>query len=786
MELVFRLRNHLIVKRKRKWNKVIKFGVYIVLVLIGSLLGSCSLTNRLTENELLIAKSSITYTHPVTVKKKQRLRSELSSFAKPKPNSGLFKMKLRLYNSIKEPKKNKGLKYWLKYKLGERPALYKKSQLQKNQLFMEKHLTDQGFFNSAILVDTTVRNKKVAINYLVDCKGQYQLNQIIYPSDSSDISFLIKEYQDKSFLKSGANYQKSNLDKERSRLTKIMNDKGFFDFSSDYINFFIDTVKGNLLTDVYVNIEPLPEGKPHKTYSIDETYVVTNYDLKQFSNTAQDTILSHPKFNIVEDQRFIRPTVLRRMILQNPADIFSKEFQNASLNHLLDLGTFKFVNLKYIKYNDSLGNRLDRIYYMTPDLVQDIKVDLELNNRTGGYYGTVAAISYLHKNLFYGAEKLDARLSSGIETQVGNQLSFINTLDFNLQLKYSVPKFVAPFRFKQYSGYHVPHTSVSLINNFQKREGFYSIFNTSILLGYEWKETNKKLHQLNPIDFQIVRVFNTSNEFEALLKENNRLEQSFENTFIAGLNYIYNYSNQSLNEGRNSLFFRGEFKLTGNLFYLYSKLVQGNVDQAYELFGLPFSQFIRLQTDVRLHKRLRNNNLVGRIAPGIAIPYGNSSVLPYNEQFYIGGANSIRAFKLRGLGPGGFVPPEINQEIDEQFLDQTGDIRLEMNLEYRFDLIKYLKGAVFIDAGNIWLLKSDETPEGVFHFNQFIDEIAIGSGVGLRLDFEFAVIRMDLGIALRKPYLDRGFRWSFDQWDFKNRAFRKDHLNLVFGIGYPF
>ncbi|MEM9820821.1 MAG: BamA/TamA family outer membrane protein, partial [Bacteroidota bacterium] len=737
---------------------------------------------------------TITFVQPKTVTNKKRLAAELYPILKPKPNTGWFKLRLRLHNAIAPLKKKKGFKYWLKYKLGQAPAILTKPQAERNKLLLEKSLQDKGYFGASVTYETKVKKKKVKINYRMETKGQYRLNNIVFSDDSTSIGRLFLQHREDSFLKKDQPYQKSNLDAERMRLANLAGDAGYFDFTQEYIYFIVDTLASQLKADIYVEVKPTDDGRPHRIYEIGNTQVISNYDLNEPSLSFKDTLRPRPHFEILRNDEVLKPSTTNRMILQNKGDRYSKKIQDVSLNHLLDLGVFKFVNLKYVKSKDTLQNRLDRYFYLTPALVSDISMELELNNRTGNYLGTAATFSYLHKNLFKGAENLNLSLSGGVETQFGNDLAVINTIDVNLGITYSIPRFLLPFKKNDLAGFFVPKTLFSLSNRFQNRQGFFTVNRIASSFGYDWKVNRKKRHQFNPIDIQIVRVFNRTEAFNDFLADKpRRLRESFENTLIAGLDYTFSYSNQNVNPRRSNIFFNGNFRTAGNLLRGVTSIFSGPQEGAYSFLGQEFAQFVRVQGELRIRRNLPKGKLIFRLHTGIGLPYGNANVLPYSEQFFVGGANSMRGFRLRGLGPGSFEgstavgePGEGEEAIPEQFLDQTGDLRLESNIEYRFGLSGYLKGAVFLDMGNVWLLESEDTPEGVFQLDQFYRQIAFNTGMGLRFDIDYAVLRFDLGLVLRKVYPGDGFQWSFSRWDFSDKENRGEHLNFLLALGYPF
>lgn len=748
---------------------------------------SCSVNKYLAEDELLYKESKIEFINPKKITKKKKLATDLRSIARPVPNTGLFKFRLFLYFWMGESKNEKGIKHWIKTKLGEPPALYTGEQVERNRLQMRKFMRDNGYFGTEIEQDTARENKTVTVTYKVASRGQYHLENVYLPNDSTAIGQLVKRHRDKSYLRSGEPYLKFNLDSERARLTSIATNNGYLDFNPDHFYYFVDTIRGSLKTDLYLAYEPPQDTSSRGIYRMARTFVYPNFDLSS-EETSQytDTIVAAPDLYIIQNYEILRPGVLNRLILQEEGDVYNKRLQDASINHLLDLGIFKFVNLKYNRKRINGQSFLDRYLYLTPDLPESTSAEFEINNRTGNFLGTAARVAYNHGNIFRGGEQFRVELSGGVENQVGNRQELVNTAEANLELSLSMPRFVVPFLKNPPAGFYVPRTRLSLGTHFEWRTGFFQVNSQNLKLGYDWRETQTKRHIVNPINLQRVEVTRITPEFDSLLQVNPRLRSSFENVFIAGLEYSYIFTDQKPN-AQNYWFFRTDIDLVGNLLYAVNTAFRQGGQQPYRFISLPFSQFFKVGMDARYYYNFRNSTLVSRVAPGVAVPYGNSEIIPYIEQFFIGGANSLRAFPLRGLGPGSFVKAVDPQNaVERQFLDQTGDIKLEMNLEYRFNIFSYLKGATFIDAGNVWLISSEESEVGLFSLNNFWKEIAVGTGLGARLDFEFFVIRLDAAFPLRQPVAGKGMQWTIGDIKFGDKDWRKENLVWNLAIGYPF
>ena len=766
---------------------MIRYGIFLLALFC--FLSSCNVTKNLKGDELLITKTTIKYRKKEQTKNEQAFKSKLNAVVKPQPNTGLLKLPLKIYQWGEKSNKEKGFKRWMQRNFGQAPAIYNEKVQAINRLRMKKLLKDNGFFRSDIEVDTLMKGKKIEMTYLILTKGQYKINDIFMPSDTTSIGRLVRQNQEKSLLKKGDYYSEVSMAQERLRLSNIATQQGYLDFNDSYIYYFVDTLPGRFAADIYIKTKPVTTGKPHQKYRLGSTTIYPNYDLSNKAFTNQDTIQFKNDITIIEDHHLIEHQVLDRMILQNEGDIVVKDLQNASVNHLLDLGIFKFVNLKYERQGDSINPILNRNIYLTPNFNQNISANFELNNRTGSFYGVGVSATYRHKNLFKKAVTLSSSISGGVETQIGSNLSFINTMDLNVEVGLAAPRYILPFKIKPNSGLFVPRTTLSVGNNFQRRVSLYSINSTNLKLGYQWKETAEKQHTLYPISINRVQILNRTSRFDSLTNAIPRLTNSFQNSFIAGLDYTYIFTNQSSDITKDYWFFKGNIRTSGNLMQLVANTfdISKNTNNQYELFRSPFAQFTSIEADVRFYKKIKNNTLAFRFSPAAGFAYGNSEVLPYIEQFFLGGANSIRAFRIRDLGPGSFArESEPEDGVEQQFIDQTGDVKLEMTAEYRFPILGFFKGAAFVDAGNVWLLNDDETLGQKFSFDTAWKEIAIGSGIGLRIDIEYIVLRLDVATPLRRAYFNEGFQWSFDRFDFGSRSWRKNNIVYNLAVGYPF
>jgi len=370
-----------------------------------------------------------------------------------------------------------------------------------------------------------------------------------------------------------------------------------------------------------------------------------------------------------------------------------------------------------------------------------------------------------------------------VETQFGDGVSLINSSDFNAKAELTIPRFIAPFIHIKENKNYIPRTVIKGDFTLQRRTDLYSVQSFTAKFGYRWRQTRKKLHEFYPININEIEVSNETQKFIDLISLDNRLQRSFTDVLIGGLQYYYTYNSQANINDRTHHYFKASIETSGNLF---STVLGSDKLEPKEIAGLDFAQFTKVTLDLRKYWGFRESDLAARIILGVGRAYGNSQELPYIKQYFVGGSNSLRSFRIRGLGPGSFyVDPEGLNEIESQFVDQTGDMKLEINVEYRFPVFQYFKSAVFIDAGNVWLISSPDRPAENFEFGKFYKEIAIGTGLGLRLDFDFFLIRLDIAFPLRAPSAS-GFSWRVSSVDLLSKDWRNENLRYNLGIGYPF
>jgi len=756
------------------------------------LIYSCSNTKYLQDGELLYTGAEIKIEDDsISNKDKKALKAELEDNLTPKPNSTFLGLrpKLYFYNSTKEPEKQKGLRYWLKYKVGEEPVLLQDVDREFNKDIIENYSENKGYFNVNASYDTVSKNKKAEVIYTVRPGTRYKISEVNFEKDSTLINSEIQKTVDKSFLKVGNPFDLDVIKAERERIDKNLKENGFYYFSPDNIIVQADsTVTTSHNVDLNVKLKENTPQLAKEQFTIDKVIVFPNYNIDdvkmgRYGIPANVDSLPGYAYNdiyVIDPDRKFKPKIFDRVLYFETGDLYNRSDHNLSLSRLINLGVFKFVKNEFV-ISDSANNKFDVYYMLTPRKIQSLRLEALGRTNSANYAGSELNLNWTNRNIFRGAEQLKVAVYSAFDVQIGGPADAANMFRAGANAQLSIPRIISPFRFKSSSAF-VPRTNISLGYEFQNRTDLYTLNNFNASFGYVWKENERKEHDLKIIDVTYVSPANVTPKFDSLSAQNIYLSRITERQLIFGPTYAYTYTTTMLPR-KNTIYYRGMLDLAGNLAGLLSGANAKQGDQK-TIFDVPFSQYLKMENDFRFyHKFNEKNSFASRIIAGVAYPYGNSEHIPFSRQFFVGGSNSIRAFRARTLGPGSFDPRTVE---DSFFFDQSGDIKLELNAEYRFNVYNFLNVAAFVDAGNIWLVNEDtDRPSGKFS-KEWMSEIAVGAGFGLRLDFSILVLRLDLAMPLRVPYYEKGDRWTFDKIDFGSSDWRKDNLILNIAIGYPF
>lgn len=676
----------------------------------------------------------------------------------------------------------KGLKGWLYDHLAKPNVPISEVRPEMRVKLMEQILDNNGYFGSTASynIDYSKKNKrKASIDYTLNVSRPYRIDSIIYFNDSkSKICGFIDSVAKKSpYLQKGEVFCVDSLSAERVRIANRLRNRGYYYFRPEYVEFLADS----LITPGSIAIKmTLADNMPQMARTQYRTgKIVTTVLRKSDSYAGTPDTVQTPKGEVI----VMRPAKLRKNLIPScitfrPGKLFSVRDMDRTQTRLSRLGIFGNIQIQPVPADTSAGNTLLDVYNIVQfDDPMEASIEVNATSKSNSYLGPGLILGLANRNTFGGGERLSLQFNADYEWQTGrNRSSVFNSYEFGLTASLAFPRMLAP-RFIKRTERDLNWTTISLGASILNRPHFFKLaeFNTGIT--YEWRASRYSVNQFTPFKLTYNKLISTTHEFDSIMSLNPAVALSFQSQFIPQLSYTYTYDRFFERERINGINFSVTFTEAGNLFDGIWSLCRAKGEK--KLFGTPFSQFVKGQAQLVYNRRLVRGSdqwLVSRVLIGAAHAYGNSREVPYSEQFYIGGANSIRAFTVRSIGPGSYRAPESQRN---GYFDQTGTFKLELNTEYRFPIISVLHGAVFLDAGNIWLLKNDPLrPGGTLTGKHFLKDIALGTGVGLRVDIGMMVIRGDLGYGLHAPY-DTGTPHYF------NIRF-KDAFAFHLAIGYPF
>lgn len=770
------------------------------------LLSSCNPARRVPDGQYLLDRNRI------EIEDAEIKRSELTNYFRQRPNRrilGLFRFHLGV-NQMAGTGRDNRLRSWMRYTIGEPPVIYDAGMTNATRRQFELYLHSKGYFNADVEFEEQFRRKRARITYSITGNQPYTINKISYTiSDAHVKGFVLSDTID-AFIQRGQRYDADNLQNERNRITRNLRNSGFFRFSRDFVFFQVDSNLNNHQVNIDIIIND-PANQPmhppndslkherHKRFIINQVKILPEYDPLLASMPKADTT-----FYKVTDRRRerefeylfihseplrINPDIIVNHLMLRPGNFFSIRDVEQSYQFLSDLRNFRSINLRFAE-NTDLGDipaTSDTIGYLnatvqlTRSPANAFTIEAEGLN-TAGNLGVAGNLLFQNRNIFRGAEIFNLRLKGALEVsgesvseEVFQRLPF-NTLELGVEAGIDFPKLLVPLPIERLSRNSRPKSSIVTGINFRQRPD-YTRYLFNVNYGFEWNETSQKRHFIYPIEISSVRVYNDSILRASIPDENPFILSRFRDHLVPGLKYTYVYNTQVIGVPVDFSYLRANFESAGNLMRWVADGLDLTQDEngAYRIFNIPFSQFVKADADYRFYRVFDDGqSLVFRVMGGVGVPYGNVDVLPFIKSYYGGGSNGLRAWRIYSLGPGGY------QGQGERRFDRYGDIKLEANVEYRFRLYGFWNGAFFIDAGNVWFVrKNDRFPGGEFRFSQLGNDIAIGGGFGLRLDFSFFIFRMDAAVPIKDP----SFPFQ-DQWISGWPPLRNFNFNL--GIGYPF
>ncbi len=770
-------------------------------ILLYSLFAACSPIRKYPKDKFLLKQNKI------IVNKGNINSEEIKNLLKQKPNKknlGLY-LNIRFWNMAIKGKEN-GFKRWLKRTIAAEPVLFDNSLTSNSLKQINYYLNNHGYFSSKVNFDVKYKRRNAKVTYIIQTKEPYKIRNIKYAISDATLKAYVYSTKAECVLKPDEIYNVDNIDAERERINKNLKENGYYSFSKDYISFLVDTSLNSHQLDITIKIsdELVPYSAKsdsmvtvkHKRYNINKIIINTDFDLDKSSVVTYDTLRTTipnrlkgrpPKvYYVVYPQKLkINLKTLAQAMYIDSNDVYNYLDVEKTYKALLDLRLYRYVNIDFIKVNDTMpaSGLLNCLIKLSKAPVQAISVSTDATH-TGGELGVAVGIMYTNKNLFRGAELFSLKLKGAVEFQSFNKnntiekpviqkLKIVNTIETGVELDLKIPRFLLPVRQNKFPKYFKPKTKINAAFNYQIRPQYERYYVTSSF-GYQWKENEFKTHIVTPLQINLVKIYPDS-AFNAQIDslKDRALQNSYRDHIITSLTYSFIYNTQQVNKNTNFFFLKTNVEFAGLLFFAISRIQKKQ--GAYTLFNIPYSQYFRVDADFRYYTYTNKLNLfVFRAYGGYGMPYDNENVLPFEKSFSMGGANSMRAWRLKALGPGSYNAGETYG------LERIGEIGLEGNIEYRFPIYKFMRGAAFIDMGNVWMRKSSEKlPGAAFVLNKFLSDIAFDGGLGLRADFGYFVIRVDGAIVLKNPAKPINSRWIGQNSD-------RFLIFGNFGIGYPF
>jgi outer membrane protein assembly factor BamA len=779
----------------------------VILFIVLFFCTGCNTTKYLSEDQSFYGGSRIKF-KPVQkgIGGKGELEKDLEALITPKPNTKVFGVRpgVWFYFRQRDAKKKKGFKAWIRKKFGQAPVLITDVEPERTAM-LTGQLQNDGYFKSDVEYVVKEKKKESIVIYTVKLYPPYRLKNINYPKGKdSTYARILRTLKKKSLLEPKQRYDLARLQAEQQRIETAVKNFGLYYFDDRYLIFEADSTVGEKQVDIDLKLEKGIPDRGRRIYTLNEINLYPDYTLNSDTVRLEAARVVVDSMNYYDYTQKFRPRVITRVVNLRKDNIYTRDDHDLTLSHLMDLGTFKFVNVRFEEVHPD-STLLNANIFLTPLKKKSLRAEFQAVSKSNNFVGPGLQVTFTNRNFLGGAELFQLKVNTSYEVQVSRRATnTLNSFELGVESSLTVPRFITPIRIDYSSKKFLPKTDFRVGVNVQNRVGFFRLNSLNIAAGYLWRESESKSHELFPIDINFVKTDNTSDVFDELLTNNTFLANSFDDQFIIGSRYSYTFNTQmkddqvlEFEERRyrtHSFYFNGNVQIAGNAISGVQKLVD---EETGEIFNTPYSQFVRGDVDFRYYWQFNlKSKLATRLVVGSGYAYGNSTALPYIKQFSIGGSNSIRAFPARSIGPGTYnirdeeaVDPGTGEEVVRPpvFIDQRGDIKLEANAEYRFDIIKAFKGAVFVDAGNIWLWEEDDSrPGSGFKKENFLDEFAMGTGFGVRFDFSFFVLRFDLAFPIRKPYLPENDRWVFDRIDLGSSDWRKENLIFNIAIGYPF
>lgn len=760
---------------------------YIYIVVTALLLVGCSVSKFVPEGKYLLDEVHISSDN------KEIKSSEMYSYVRQKPNSKWFSLvKLPMYiycSSGKDSTKwiNKILR-----KMGDAPRIYDARVAEETRMQILGAVQNKGYLGAQVSLEEKIKKNKLDTYYRISSGKPYIISSIDYNVEDYVIRDLLMNDSIHSGLKVGERFDVNQLEEERNKITQFLLNRGYYRFNKDYITFQADTVNGTYRIDLTMNIglNNMPnssETSLHRQYSIRNVNYLMDVDYSLNNGVNLDT-MSYGGINILYDKKlFLRPGVIDSHNRIVSGKLYSNRDVMSTYSSLSRLGILKYSNIRFVEHLENDSAYLDAFVSLSKNKNKMLSFQVEGTNSAGDL-GAAASVTYTHRNLFKGSETFTIKVRGAYEAVTGLEgYANNNYTEYGVESSLDFPEFMFPFLTSDFKKRVNAKSEVSIKYNWQIRPEFERTL-ASAAWSYRWNSGRRANHRLDVLDINYIYMPYRSNTFIEYLnymdEVNPLLRYSYEDLFIVRLGYTYTYNSAGVTTQqtakKSSYSIRFNIEESGNLIYGFSKLIHKKPSdgESFRMGNISFAQYVKTDFDFAKNIMIDDrNSLVFHIATGVAIPYGNSKSLPFEKLYFSGGANSVRGWSVRSLGPGRYH----GNSGSLDYVNHTGDIKLDLNVEYRTHLFWKLNGAAFIDAGNVWTLKSrysDDT--GQFAFNRFYKEIAVSYGLGVRFDLDFLILRFDGGMKAINPMESGADRFPVIRPDFsRDFAFH-------FAVGYPF
>ncbi len=782
----------------------------LVFVCVLAVLTGCNSNKYLAQDESFLEENSVTVKSKERTNNKRTLQAELEKLYTQKETrtwAGIPRHAF-YYAAEKKPEDTTGIQKWLR-KRGDPPVLLDSSLITTTVENMQLLLRQRGYWNNDVGYSVKTDNKRSRVTYVADPGQRWIVGSITYTCRDSVVQRILDTLVLESLLAPGEPVDVDLYEDEKARITRAMQNRGYANFFPNYINEPIADSSDHVM-HLEIEVSTPLDSDVHVKYTVGTITVLPDAIL--IDSVSGDTIVGGVTFLTTTSPQIVKPEILVRNIYLKSGGLFSRDAYDKTQRQLGRLEMYRFISLKpEVDAQDS--SLLNYTLSLTRNKRMAIGGNLELNYSTlassnRSLMGVSGNVNYRNRNLFRGAELFTTNIEAGVEVNLNADASSpINSANFNVQNNLLIPKFIDPIGFYRFLNKIRPwksgflsdrifnwlkegNSNIGLGYQYLSLFDLYSYHSLTANLGFDAQPNSRRRLQLNHVGLDYFSPRTTA-DFDTILMDNVFLRESFRKQLFSGLlfrDYRYSYSGIPRPHGLSVTYIHAA-EISGLEIFGVNTLYNAVSDhtggfQLGKRNPLEFSQYAKFEIDTRLEYNLGSNQqLAFRLASGVAFPYGPfSKQVPYIKQFYIGGPSSIRAWQIRELGPGGYEDPFVDPDSNLPFY-QTGDVKLELSAEYRFNLVWVFKGALFVDAGNVWTIQDDAGRPGAVFSRNFMQQLAVGTGVGLRMDFTYFVIRLDFGYKLRNPYPnEQGEYWLFD--NFKDFSFNQFTTN--FAIGYPF